>query len=71
MDIKETSISTQVFDAVWTGKGWDVEIICDIEGTIWADTLPAMGSDEAIAVLETMTTLYEFVNQQRDEMEGF
>lgn len=33
--IKETIISTEVFDATWTGIGWGVEIANEIEGTVW------------------------------------
>lgn len=70
MNIKETTIETDLIDGVWNGRGWDIEIICDIEGTVWDDTLPAMGSDEAIAVIESMTSLFEWGMKKRDETKG-
>lgn len=67
----EIEISTDVFEATWTGHGWDVWIDLPKRGRVFREVLPAMGVDEAIAVLKVMTALFDLINKFRDENEGF
>ena len=69
--IKETSISTDLLDATWTRQGWEVELICEIQGTVWSATLPQMSSEDALTVLKIIEDKHNEAQLNQYASEGF